>query len=79
MENKNIKQPATAFASPRFCNTGNFMRMERVNSAEGLDFAIFMEYHLTQQLLIAQELVLVPQGIRNISVMMKTNNPIQGG
>ncbi|NMB27942.1 MAG: agmatinase, partial [Tissierellia bacterium] len=36
MENKNIKQPATAFASPRFCNTGNFMRMERVNSAEGL-------------------------------------------
>ena len=53
MENKNIKQPATAFASPRFCNTGNFMRMERVNSAEGLDFAIY-GIPLTQQLLIAE-------------------------
>lgn len=76
MENKNIKQPATAFASPRFCNTGNFMRMERVNSAEGLDFAIYgIPFDTATSYRPGARFG--PQGIRNISVMMKTNNPIQ--
>ena len=35
-----IKQPASALSSPRFCNMGTFMRMQKVDSAEGLDFAI---------------------------------------
>lgn len=33
-------QPASALSSPRFCNMGTFMRMPRVQSAKGLDFAI---------------------------------------
>ena len=32
-----IKQPASALSSPRFCNMGTFMRMQKVDSAEGLD------------------------------------------
>ena len=35
-----IKQPASALSSPRFCNMGTFMRMQKVDTAEGLDFAI---------------------------------------
>ena len=50
MKEKNIKQPATAFASPRFVNTGNFMRMQRFDNAEGLDFAIY-GIHLIQLVL----------------------------
>ena len=33
-------QPASALSSPRFCNMGTFMRMPRINSAKGMDFAI---------------------------------------
>lgn len=74
-EEKIIKQPATAFASPRFCNSGNFMRMERVNSAEGLDFAIYgIPFDTACSYRVGARFG--PQGIRNISVMMKTNNPI---
>lgn len=75
MSEKIVKQPATAFASPRFCNTGNFMRMERVNSAEGLDFAIFgIPFDTACSYRVGARFG--PQAIRNISVMMKTNNPI---
>lgn len=75
MEERNIKQPATAFASPRFCNTGNFMRMERVNNAEGLDFVIYgVPFDTASSYRSGARFG--PQGIRNISVMMKTNNPI---
>ena len=35
-----IKQPTSALSSPRFCNMGTFMRMQKVDSAEGLDFVI---------------------------------------
>ena len=35
-----VKQPASALSSPRFCNMGTFMRMTKVDSAKGLDFAI---------------------------------------
>lgn len=75
MNKKEIKQPATAFASPRFCNTGNFMRMERINSAEGLDFAIY-GVPFDTACSYRSGARFGPQAIRNISVMMKTNNPI---
>lgn len=76
MNERKIQQPATAFASPRFCNTGNFMRMERVNSAEGLDFAIY-GVPFDTACSYRSGARFGPQAIRNISVMMKTNNPIQ--
>ena len=72
---KDVKQPATAFASPRFCNSGNFMRMERRDSAEGLDFAIYgIPFDTATSYRPGARFG--PQGIRNISVMMKTNNPV---
>lgn len=72
---KDVKQPATAFASPRFCNTGNFMRMERRDSAEGLDFAIYgIPFDTATSYRPGARFG--PQAIRNISVMMKTNNPV---
>lgn len=75
MTDRIVKQPATAFASPRFCNTGNFMRMERVKSAEGLDFAIYgIPFDTACSYRVGARFG--PQAIRNISVMMKTNNPI---
>lgn len=76
MTERKIQQPATAFASPRFCNTGNFMRMERVASAEGLDFAIY-GVPFDTACSYRSGARFGPQAIRNISVMMKTNNPIQ--
>lgn len=75
MSEKNVKQPDTAFASPRFVNTGNFMRMERKDSAEGLDFAIYgIPFDTASSYRTGARFG--PQGIRNISVMMKTNHPI---
>ena len=75
MTDNTPQQPATAFASPRFCNVGNFMRMERRPDATGLDFAIYgipfdtgCSYRTGARF--------GPQGIRNISVMMKPNNPV---
>lgn len=75
MSDKKIKQPDTAFASPRFVNTGNFMRMERRDSAEGLDFAIYgIPFDTASSFRTGARFG--PQSIRNISVMMKTNHPI---
>lgn len=72
---KDVKQPATAFASPRFVNTGNFMRMERRESAEGLDAAIYgIPFDTATSYRPGARFG--PQAIRNISVMMKTNNPV---
>lgn len=72
---KEVKQPATAFASPRFCNSGNFMRMERRDNAKGLDFAIYgIPFDTATSYRPGARFG--PQGIRNISVMMKTNNPV---
>jgi len=69
------KQPATAFASPRFCNTGNFMRMERRADATGLDFAIYgVPFDTASSYRSGSRFG--PQAIRNISVMMKPNNPV---
>lgn len=75
MTDNEVKQPATAFASPRFCNTGNFMRMERRPSADGLDFAIYgIPFDTGSSYRSGSRFG--PQGIRNISVMMKPNNPV---
>lgn len=75
MKDKKIKQPSTAFASPRFCNTGNFMRMERVSDANGLDFVIYgIPFDTACSYRTGARFG--PQAIRNISVMMKTNHPI---
>lgn len=75
MTENEVKQPATAFASPRFCNSGNFMRMERRASADGLDFAIYgIPFDTGSSYRSGSRFG--PQGIRNISVMMKPNNPV---
>lgn len=75
MTEKQIVQPSTAFASPRFCNTGNFMRMQRFEDAKGLDFAIYgIPFDTACSYRVGARFG--PQAIRNISVMMKTNHPI---
>ena len=39
MEENTTQQPTSALSSPRFCNTGTFMRMPRLESFDELDFA----------------------------------------
>ena len=70
-----IKQPASALSSPRFCNTGTFMRMQKVTSAEGLDFCIAGAPFDTGSSFRSGSRF-GPQGIRAISAMMKPNNVI---
>ena len=69
-----IKQPASALSSPRFCNMGTFMRMQKVDSAEGLDFAIAGAPFDTASFRSGSRFG--PNAIRNISAMMKPNNVI---
>ena len=70
-----VKQPASALASPRFCNMGTFMRMSRVDSAKGLDFAIAGAPFDTASSFRSGSRF-GPSGIRAISAMMKPNNVI---
>ena len=70
-----IKQPASALSSPRFCNMGTFMRMQKVDSAEGLDFAIAGAPFDTASSFRSGSRF-GPNAIRNISTMMKPNNVI---
>ena len=70
-----IKQPASAYQSPRFCNMGTFMRMQKVDSAEGLDFAIAGAPFDTASSFRSGSRF-GPNAIRNISAMMKPNNVI---
>ena len=70
-----IKQPASAISSPRFCNMGTFMRMQKVDSAEGLDFAIAGAPFDTASSFRSGSRF-GPNAIRNISAMMKPNNVI---
>ena len=70
-----IKQPASALSSPRFCNMGTFMRMQKVDSAEGLDFAIAGAPFDTASS-VRSGSRFGPNAIRNISAMMKPNNVI---
>lgn len=71
----NDKQPASALASPRFCNTGTFMRMPKINSAEGMDFVIAGAPFDTASSYRSGSRF-GPAGIRSISAMMKPNNVI---
>ena len=70
-----IKQPASDLSSPRFCNMGTFMRMQKVDSAEGLDFAIAGAPFDTASSFRSGSRF-GPNAIRNISAMMKPNNVI---
>ena len=70
-----VKQPASALASPRFCNTGTFMRMSKVDSAQGLDFVIAGAPFDTASSFRSGSRF-GPQAIRAISAMMKPNNVI---
>ena len=70
-----IKQPASALSSPRFCNMGTFMRMPRLDSAEGLDFAIAGAPFDTGSSFRSGSRF-GPAAIRSISAMMKPNNVI---
>lgn len=70
-----IKQPASALSSPRFCNMGTFMRMQKVDSAEGLDLAIAGAPFDTASSFRSGSRF-GPNAIRNISAMMKPNNVI---
>ena len=69
-------QPASALSSPRFCNMGTFMRMPRVPSAKGLDFAIAGAPFDTASSFRSGSRF-GPHAIRSISCMMKPNNVIQ--
>ncbi len=70
-----VKQPASALSSPRFCNMGTFMRMPRLDSAKGLDFAIAGAPFDTGSSFRSGSRF-GPNAIRNISAMMKPNNVI---
>ena len=70
-----IKQPTSALSSPRFCNMGTFMRMQKVDSAEGLDFVIAGAPFDTASSFRSGSRF-GPNAIRNISAMMKPNNVI---
>ena len=70
-----IRQPASALSSPRFCNMGTFMRMQKVDSAEGLDSAIAGAPFDTASSFRSGSRF-GPNAIRNISAMMKPNNVI---
>lgn len=69
-------QPESALSSPRFCNMGTFMRMPRVQSAKGLDFAIAgAPFDTASSFRTGSRFG--PSAIRNISCLMKPNNVIQ--
>lgn len=70
-------QPPSASASPRFCNMGNFMRLPHANSAEGLDFAIVgIPFDTAASFRAGARFG--PNGVRNISAMIKPNNVAMG-
>lgn len=71
----NEKQPASALSSPRFCNTGTFMRMPRVadTGLEGLDFAIMgVPFDTASSYRTGSRFG--PSAIRSISSLIKPNN-----
>lgn len=70
-------QPASALSSPRFCNTGTFMRIPHMTEAKDLDFAIFgIPFDTASSYRSGSRFG--PAAIRSISAMMKPNNVIMG-
>ena len=68
-------KPASALSSPRFCNTGNFMRLPRVTDFNGYDFAIIgIPFDTASSYRVGARFG--PRGIRQISSMIKPNNVI---
>lgn len=71
MKNK----PASALSSPRFCNTGNFMRLPRITDTKGYDFAIVgIPFDTASSYRTGARFG--PNAIRQISAMIKPNNVI---
>lgn len=72
-----LNTPPSASSSPRFVNTGNFMRMPRVSSSEGLDAAILgIPFDTASSYRTGSRFG--PSGIRKISAMIKPNNVDMG-
>lgn len=70
-------QPPSASSSPRFCNMGTFMRLPRAQSAEGLDFGIIgIPFDTAASFRPGARFG--PNGVRNISAMIKPNNIAMG-
>ncbi len=66
-------QPASALSSPRFCNTGNFMRLPSSKSGEGLDFIVVGSPFDTASS-FRTGARFGASAIRNISALIKPNN-----
>ncbi|MEL7566808.1 MAG: agmatinase [Dehalobacterium sp.] len=70
-------QASSALLSPRFCNTGTFMRMPRMSDIENPDFVIFgVPFDTASSYRCGARFG--PSAIRSISAMMKPNNVILG-
>lgn len=70
-------QPPSASGSPRFCNMGSFMRLPMVQNAEGLDFGIIgIPFDTAASFRPGARFG--PNGVRNISAMIKPNNVAMG-
>ena len=70
-----MQQPPSASVSPRFCNTGTFMRMPWANSPIDMDFAIFgIPFDTGSSYRTGSRFG--PSAIRSISTMIKPNNAI---
>ncbi len=75
MKNNINNDLASAAHSPRFVNMGTFMRMERITSLKGLDFAIVgIPFDTASSFRTGARFG--PSGIRNISTMIKPNNGV---
>ncbi len=73
MEKNKNHQPASALSSPRFCNTGTFMRLPQLETLEGLDFAVVgVPFDTASSFRTGSRFG--PSAIRNISALIKPNN-----
>ncbi len=73
----NNSMGSSALSTPRFCNTGTFMRMPRINEVEDPDFVIFgVPFDTASSYRSGARFG--PSAIRSISAMMKPNNVIMG-
>ncbi|SKA09869.1 agmatinase [Selenihalanaerobacter shriftii] len=73
MENKQNNQPASALNSPRFCNTGTFMRLPKLEMTEDLDFAVVgVPFDTASSFRTGSRFG--PSAIRNMSALIKPNN-----
>ena len=70
-------QPASALSSPRFYNTGTFMRIPRMADVTDPDFAI-VGIPFDTACSYRTGARFGPQSIRAISAMIKPNNVILG-